>query len=38
VLPIAGKGSSGWSYAHVPVIGPVVGGSLGGIAALALGI
>ena len=38
VLPIAGKGSSGWGYAHVPVIGPIVGGSLGGIAALALGI
>lgn len=38
VLPIAGKGDSGWDYAAIPVIGPIVGGSLGGFAALALGI
>lgn len=25
VLPIPGKGSSGWSYAWVPVIGPIIG-------------
>lgn len=25
ILPIAGKGTSGWAYAWVPVLGPVVG-------------
>ncbi len=29
LLPIAGKGGSDWSYAWVPVIGPVLGGVLG---------
>jgi len=38
VLPIAGKGSSGWNYAHVPVIGPIVGAAMAGIAASFLGI
>jgi glycerol uptake facilitator protein len=28
LLPIAGKGSSGWSYAWVPVAGPVIGAIL----------
>ncbi|MCE5171990.1 aquaporin family protein [Paenibacillus profundus] len=32
VLPIAGKGSSDWSYAWVPIMGPVVGGVLGALA------
>ena len=27
-LPIKGKGSSDWSYAWVPVVGPLVGGAL----------
>lgn len=31
VLPIAGKGSSDWRYAWVPVIGPLIGGALGAI-------
>ena len=31
-LPIAGKGSSDWQYALVPVIGPLAGGSLAGAA------
>src|SRR5258708_173788 len=31
VLPIAGKGASDWSYAIVPVIGPLIGGGLAGI-------
>ncbi|HJS43030.1 MAG TPA: MIP/aquaporin family protein [Gemmatimonadales bacterium] len=26
VLPIAGKGSSDWSYAWIPIVGPVLGG------------
>jgi glycerol uptake facilitator protein len=29
VLPIPGKGNSDWSYAWIPVVGPVVGGLLG---------
>jgi glycerol uptake facilitator protein len=28
-LPIAGKGSSDWSYAWIPVVGPIIGGILG---------
>jgi len=31
VLPIAGKGASDWSYAIVPVIGPLIGGGLAGM-------
>jgi glycerol uptake facilitator protein len=30
VLPIAGKGPSGWGYAIVPVLGPLIGGGLAG--------
>jgi glycerol uptake facilitator protein len=26
VLPIAGKGSSDWGYAWIPVAGPIIGG------------
>jgi glycerol uptake facilitator protein len=29
VLPISGKGNSDWSYAWIPVVGPMVGGVLG---------
>jgi glycerol uptake facilitator protein len=32
VLPIAGKGTSDWDYAWVPVVGPIIGGSLGALA------
>jgi glycerol uptake facilitator protein len=28
ILPIAGKGSSDWSYAWVPVVGPMVGAAV----------
>jgi glycerol uptake facilitator protein len=31
VLPIAGKGGSDWSYAAVPVIGPLVGAGIAGL-------
>ncbi len=33
LLPIRGKGSSDWSYSWVPVLGPIVGGVLGGLGA-----
>ena len=33
VLPIRGKGPSDWSYAWVPVVGPIIGGVLAGLAA-----
>ncbi len=35
LLPIRGKGSSDWSYAWVPVAGPLVGGILAGLVAQA---
>lgn len=38
VLPIAGKGASDWGYAIVPVLGPLLGGSLAGILLRAIGI
>ncbi|HXX99845.1 MAG TPA: MIP/aquaporin family protein [Candidatus Limnocylindrales bacterium] len=31
ILPIAGKGGSDWSYAPIPVFGPLVGGALAGL-------
>ena len=31
LLPIAGKGGSDWSYAGIPVIGPLIGGALAGL-------
>ncbi|RAN74182.1 aquaporin family protein [Bacillus sp. SRB_336] len=33
LLPIRGKGASDWSYSWVPVVGPLVGGALGGLMA-----
>lgn len=36
ILPIPGKGTSDWSYAWVPIVGPIIGGLLAGIASLAL--
>jgi glycerol uptake facilitator protein len=36
VLPIRGKGSSDWSYAWVPVVGPLLGGAIAGWASLVL--
>jgi glycerol uptake facilitator protein len=37
VLPIAGKGSSDWAYAWVPVLGPLVGAGLAGWVLLLIG-
>lgn len=37
LLPIAGKGPSGWSYAWIPIVGPVVGGVLATLLYMALG-
>jgi glycerol uptake facilitator protein len=36
-LPITGKGGSDWGYAIVPVIGPLLGGSLAGLLLRAIG-
>ncbi|GGH87483.1 glycerol uptake facilitator protein [Pullulanibacillus pueri] len=30
-LPIAGKGSSNWKYAWIPVVGPILGGMFGAL-------
>jgi glycerol uptake facilitator protein len=38
ILPIAGKGSSDWSYAPIPVIGPLLGAMLAGVLLRALAI
>ena len=37
ILPIKGKGGSDWSYAWVPVVGPLIGGALGAWVFLLLG-
>ncbi|WPZ19642.1 MIP/aquaporin family protein [Geobacillus subterraneus] len=36
LLPIPGKGSSNWSYAWVPIVGPLLGGALGSLVYKAL--
>ena len=36
LLPISGKGPSDWSYAFVPIIGPLIGGGIAGLAIKAL--
>lgn len=33
LLPIPGKGGSDWGYAWIPVVGPLIGGVLAGLAA-----
>ena len=36
ILPIKGKGTSDWGYAWVPVVGPLIGGALGGLLSTVL--
>jgi len=36
LLPIAGKGGSDWSYSWIPVVGPLIGGSIAALLFLAL--
>lgn len=36
ILPIPGKGDSDWGYSWIPVVGPIAGGVLAGIAFVAL--
>jgi len=38
ILPVAGKGHSDWSYAPIPVIGPLLGGVLAGWLLRFLGV
>jgi glycerol uptake facilitator protein len=38
VLPISGKGGSDWSYAAIPLAGPVIGGMLAGLLIRVLGL
>jgi glycerol uptake facilitator protein len=38
ILPVAGKGGSDWSYATIPVVGPLLGGALAGWLLRFLGV
>ncbi|MGZ8572053.1 MAG: MIP/aquaporin family protein [Actinomycetota bacterium] len=36
ILPIPGKGGSDWAYSWIPVVGPIIGGVIGALAADAI--
>jgi len=36
LLPIAGKGDSDWGYSWIPVVGPIIGGVIAAILAIAI--
>ena len=36
ILPIAGKGTSDWRYAGIPIVGPLIGGAAAGLLIRAL--
>jgi glycerol uptake facilitator protein len=38
VLPLDGKAPSDWNYASIPVVGPLLGGALAGLALRAIGV
>ena len=38
IIPMKGKGSSDWSYAWVPIVGPIVGATLAALLYLALNL
>jgi len=38
ILPIPGKRDSDWSYAPIPIVGPLVGGALAGVLVRIVGI
>ena len=38
VLPIAGKRDSDWSYAWIPIVGPLIGGVVGAVLFRAVGL
>jgi len=38
VWPVAGKGSSDWSYAAIPIIGPLLGAMLAAVILKLAGI
>lgn len=38
ILPLKGKGNSDWSYAWVPIVGPLLGGCLAAVAYLSIGV
>jgi glycerol uptake facilitator protein len=38
ILPIAGKGTSDWAYAPIPILAPLLGGALAGLLVRSIGV
>ena len=38
ILPVANKGNSDWGYAIVPILGPLIGGSMAGVLIRVIGL